>query len=88
MFLIDNFLLVNAINPTIIKTGILTTGFRMSSEEADEFVESLKDVYPVGRAGECSDTSAAIEYLISDSASFITGLLLPVCGGEMAKFHI
>ncbi|XP_055308977.1 uncharacterized oxidoreductase TM_0325-like, partial [Sitodiplosis mosellana] len=57
-------------------------------EQADEFVDSLKDVYPVGRAGECTDTSAAIEYLISDSASFLTGILLPVDGGEMTKFHI
>ncbi|XP_055307427.1 uncharacterized oxidoreductase TM_0325-like [Sitodiplosis mosellana] len=79
---------VNAFNPCVIKTGILTSGFRLSSEQADEFVDSLKNVYPVGRAGECTDTSAAIEYLISDSASFLTEILLPVDGGEMTKFHI
>lgn len=74
---------VNAINPVVIKTGILTTGFRMSADEIDEFVDNLKNVYPVGRVGEVTDTSTAIEYLISDSASFITGQLIPIDGGAL-----
>lgn len=55
----------------------------MNSEEADTFFDSFKDIYPVGRVGEVTDTSAAIEYLIGDSASFITGLLLPIDGGAL-----
>lgn len=31
-----------------------------------------KTRYPLGRAGECDDRTAVIEYLISDSASFKT----------------
>lgn len=37
---------------------------------------------PIGRLGEVNDISAAIEYLVSDSASFVTGIILTVDGGE------
>lgn len=75
---------MNAICPTMIRTGIQVTGFRMSTEEADEFIDSYKSIYPVGRAGEVTDTSYAIEYLIDNNrASFLTGLLLAVDGGAL-----
>ncbi len=74
---------VNAINPVIIRTPLLETGFRMDAREQEEFLETKKTLYPVGRVGEVSDTSAAIEYLIGDSASFLTGLLLPIDGGAL-----
>lgn len=72
----------NAINPSLIKTPLLdTVGF--SAEDIENLLESVKANYPVGRAGEVSDTSAAIAYLASDSASFITGVSLPVDGGAL-----
>lgn len=74
---------VNAILPGAIRTPIFETGEGITSQQAEVFFESFKKLYPVGRVGEGSDTSAAIEYLISDSASFITGCLLPVEGGAL-----
>lgn len=74
---------VNAINPVVIRTGILETGFGMSPEEVEAFLNSKKALYPVGRFGECTDTSAIIEFLTSDSASFFNGLLVPVDGGAL-----
>lgn len=74
---------VNSINPVNIRTGIHETGFHMTPEQAAKFYEDFKYIYPVGRVGECSDTSAAIEFLVSDSASFITGMLMPVDGGAL-----
>ncbi|XP_031638406.1 uncharacterized protein LOC116350670 [Contarinia nasturtii] len=74
---------VNAICPALIRTPIFETGENMSSQDAEEFFESCKKLYPVGRIGECSDTSAAIEFLIGDSASFITGSLFLVDGGGL-----
>lgn len=72
----------NAINPSLIRTPLLDkVGF--STEEIENLLEAVKMSYPVGRAGEVSDTSAAIAYLASDSASFITGVLLPVDGGAL-----
>lgn len=73
---------VNAINPSAILTPIFGT-VGLSSEESAFIVESIRKNYPVGRIGEVSDTSRAIEYLANDSASFSTGVLLPVDGGAL-----
>lgn len=67
---------VNAINPGDIKTPIFAS---VGIEESETFFEKMKKQYLVGRVGETSDTSAAIEYLASQS--FINGILLPVDGG-------
>lgn len=56
----------------------------MTPQQAEEFFNSFKYIYPVGRIGEVTDTSNAIEYLADEQkASFITGLLLPVDGGAL-----
>lgn len=65
---------VNAINPGAIRTNILAANFGMTAEQTDEYLQNYKNRYPLGRAGECDDTTAAIEYLIGDRASFITGV--------------
>jgi NAD(P)-dependent dehydrogenase (short-subunit alcohol dehydrogenase family) len=40
--------------------------------------------YPMARFGHVDDVAAAILYLASDEASFITGVALPVDGGYTA----
>lgn len=71
---------VNSINPAMIRTQIFEK-LGMSAADADKLMELNKSTHPIGRIGEVSDTSAAIAYVASDSASFITGILLPVDGG-------
>lgn len=44
----------------------------------------LSGWYPLGRAGEPEDIAAAIAFLASDDAAWITGLSLPVDGGLSA----
>lgn len=73
---------VNAINPAAIRTPLYQTLGISAAEEAALF-ETYKSRYPVGRVGEVCDTSHAIAYLASDSASFITGVLHPVDGGAL-----
>lgn len=74
---------VNSVNPGVIRTPIHET-FLGSVENADRFMEEYGKRYPVGRAGEVADTSAAIAYLADNNvASFLTGLLLPVDGGAV-----
>lgn len=71
---------VNAINPGIIRTPI-----HKSFENVQKSIEYCKELYPIGRIGEVSDTSAAIAFSASDqTASLITGILLPVDGGFIA----
>lgn len=75
---------VNSINPAMIRTPIFEkTG--LSSEAAEKLMDEGKSVHPIGRIGETLDTSVAIAYVASDSASFITGVLLPVDGGFMVN---
>lgn len=45
--------------------------------------DSLTSLYPLGRVGEPEDVAAAIAFLLSDDASWITGITLPVDGGVL-----
>lgn len=46
-------------------------------------LEKFKAMYPLGRVGEPEDIAAAVAFLGSDDASWITGLTLPVEGGAL-----
>jgi len=61
---------VNAVAPGPIATA-MTSGFP----------DSLKALIPVGRMGEASEVAAAVRFLASDEAGFITGEVLDVNGG-------
>lgn len=65
---------VNAVCPGTTETPIIE-GF---SEEA---VERLKSRIPLGRLGKPNDIAAAVCYLASEEAGFVTGMLLDVNGG-------
>lgn len=73
---------VNSINPALIKTALFqSTG--LSDDETKQLIDTFSQRYPVRRIGDVSDTSAAIEYLASDAASFITGTTLRIDGGAI-----
>jgi len=44
-------------------------------------VKACHDNYPLQRIGEPVDIGDAVAYLVSDKASFITGINMPVDGG-------
>jgi NAD(P)-dependent dehydrogenase (short-subunit alcohol dehydrogenase family) len=45
-------------------------------------------MYPLGRIGEPDDIAAAVAFLASSDASWITGITLPVEGGILTgPFH-
>jgi 3-oxoacyl-[acyl-carrier protein] reductase len=66
--------LVNAIAPGYIETE-LTKG--ISPEAKQYFLDNI----PLGRLGESTDIAAAVLFLASDLASYITGQVLVVDGG-------
>ena len=49
-----------------------------------EALEHMTRLYPLGRVGEPEDIAAAIAFLASPDASWITGVTLPVDGGVLA----
>lgn len=41
-------------------------------------------LHPLGRVGSVDEVAAAVAYLLSDEASFISGVVLPIDGGRAA----
>lgn len=65
---------VNAVAPGFIETD-MTHGL------TDELKQKMIDQTPLGRMGSVEDVAAAVKFLASDEASFITGHVLDVNGG-------
>jgi NAD(P)-dependent dehydrogenase (short-subunit alcohol dehydrogenase family) len=73
---------VNCIAPGFIKT-------QMSSDALDNDPERKSKVIsrtPMGRLGNPDELANAAYFLVSDEASFITGLVMPVDGGNSIGF--
>jgi len=71
---------VNAIAPAYIKTP-MTTGWLSDKERLNEILAST----PIGRIGELGDLVGPAVFLSSEASSFITGHILYVDGGWLAK---
>ncbi len=65
---------VNAVAPGFVTTE-LTVGL------PDKVKEAILNQIPVGRFGEPDDVAAAVAYLVSDAAAYVTGHVLAVDGG-------
>ena len=70
---------VNAVCPTLTRTGM-----SRAVEEQPGKLEAFRQAIPLGRIAEAEEIAAAILFLASDDASFITGVALPVDGGVTA----
>jgi len=71
---------VNAIAPGWIETD-LTKAAQADSERSDAIIART----PLGRWGKPDDIGGAVVFLCSPAAGFITGAVLPVDGGYIAK---
>jgi NAD(P)-dependent dehydrogenase (short-subunit alcohol dehydrogenase family) len=70
---------VNAVCPAIIETEMTQ---RLRSD--DETRNYLLQRHPIGRFGQPEEVAAAVLYLCSPGATFITGVALPLDGGFAA----
>jgi NAD(P)-dependent dehydrogenase (short-subunit alcohol dehydrogenase family) len=68
---------INAIAPGPIMAGPL-------AEAGEEFQRMAADSVPMRRIGSAEDVAAAVVWLCSDAAGFITGATLPLDGGQLA----
>lgn len=67
---------VNAVRP-----GIIDTEIHAQSGDANR-IEKIKDTIPLKRAGEPEEVAAAILWLASEEASYVTGSIIDVTGGR------
>lgn len=72
---------INSVCPGIIRTPMIDR-FTDKNKEVEKQFESLE---PVGRLGEPEEVAAAVTWLCSDKASFVTGVALPVDGGWVCQ---
>lgn len=73
---------VNAVCPSNIRTPLYEAGAADMNDE--QGLKALKAKQPLG-LGEPKQVANAVCFLISDAASFITGVNLPVDGGYLAQ---
>ena len=74
---------VNAIAPGDILTP-LTEAQLQASPSREDALQEMASVYPLGRIGTAEEAAAAIKFLASPEAAFITGTILTVDGGLTA----
>lgn len=78
---------VNAVAPGIIDTDMWDAADReiatLTGQEAGEPRSRRVAVNPLGRAGTPQDVAAAVAFLVSSDADYVTGECLHVCGGDV-----
>lgn len=78
---------VNAVCPGPIDTPMLPSFFARSDDKKDhdENFKKLMAAVPMGRLGKPEEIGHAAMWLLSDDASYVTGVALPVDGGYVAR---
>jgi NAD(P)-dependent dehydrogenase (short-subunit alcohol dehydrogenase family) len=70
---------VNCVAPGIVLTEQVQK--QMSSPEGHAEYESRRSRIPLGRFGDVNDVAQAVRWLVSDHASYCTGVVLTIDGG-------
>ncbi|MFB2582396.1 SDR family NAD(P)-dependent oxidoreductase [Herbiconiux sp. P15] len=69
---------VNAVAPGTIESAMTAA---LSAARLDQ----LRDQIPVGRLGQATDIAAAVVFLVSEGASFVTGATIDANGGVLMR---
>lgn len=76
---------VNAVCPGVVDTAMTDAIHTQTAHELgisrEESVARMVATIPLGRIESPDEVAAAVEYLLSDSSSYVTGQALNVCGG-------
>jgi len=73
---------VNAVSPAVVITPIYNSF--IEPEKVEETLAGFNDFHPIGRIGKPEDVANVVDYLLSEKASWVTGVTWDVDGGVMA----
>ena len=69
-----------------IRCNVVAPGFietEMTDSLSDKYVDEWKQKIPLKRLGTTNDIANTVLFLSSDLSSYITGQVIPVCGGML-----
>jgi NAD(P)-dependent dehydrogenase (short-subunit alcohol dehydrogenase family) len=67
------------VTANVVAPGYVETD--MTAELTDDLKAKYAEQIPLARMGTVDDIAAVVEFLVGDTAGYITGALLPVDGG-------
>jgi len=70
---------------TSLSPGTINTPMGRQEAAKQKEMKTMLDITPLRREGESSEIATALEFLLSDAASYITGIDLLVDGGTVAN---
>ena len=72
----------------VVPGQVQTAGNEDFARKAPEIAARTAEAIPMQRGGNPEELAAAIAFLLSDAASYITGIALPVDGGKSAQLYL
>ena len=68
-----------------LSLGIFSKIFCKKDLSLKEYQKRMRENHPIGRVGKPKEVANVIYFLASESASFMTGLTIPVDGGRSIR---
>src|SRR5690606_7748802 len=77
---------VNAVAPTVVRTTLVEK-FIEEAADPEEMAQRMENINPMPGMTAPEDVAAAVAFLTSDEARFITGHVIPIDGGYTAQYR-